>query len=216
MPTVTKIIEQKRRKNRRSVFLDGAFSFGCNLNVIARFRLHEGKHLTAAEIEAVLDGEVRQECMDKAFRFIESRLHSRAELRQKLTRYEYGMKLIDSVLERLEEMGYVNDKRFAEAKAESAATHKHHGPNRARLELAKKGVERETARQAVEHVYESRDNLAVAKDLAMRKMKSLARLEPHVAKRRLMGMLLRRGFDFDTIKPVIAEVLGAIDEPHAE
>ncbi|MGN6626593.1 MAG: regulatory protein RecX, partial [Tepidisphaeraceae bacterium] len=115
-----------------------------------------------------------------------------------------------------EEMGYINDKRYAEAKAESAAVHKHHGPNRARLELAKKGIERETARQAVEQVYEGHDNLAMARDLATRKMKSLARLEPMVAKRRLMGMLLRRGYDFETIKPVIAEVLGAIDDATAD
>ena len=31
------------------------------------------------------------------------------------------------------------------------------------------------------------------------------------ARRRLAGMLLRRGFDYDTVRPVIDEVLG--DEP---
>jgi len=216
MPIITKIAEQKKRKNRRSVYLDGAFAFGCNLNVVARFKLREGMSLTREHVDAVLEGEVRQECMDKAFRLLENRLHSRSELRQKLMRYEYGQALVESVLQRLEEMGYINDKRYAEAKAESAAVHKHHGPNRARLELAKKGIERETARQAVEQVYEGHDNLAMARELATRKMKSLARLEPMVAKRRLMGMLLRRGYDFETIKPVIAEVLGAIDDAAAD
>ena len=42
MPTITRIDEQRRRKNRRNVYLDGAFAFGCNLNVVAKFRLREG------------------------------------------------------------------------------------------------------------------------------------------------------------------------------
>jgi hypothetical protein len=34
------------------------------------------------------------------------------------------------------------------------------------------------------------------------------------AKRRLIGMLQRRGFDYDTIRPVVEEVLGGMDEAH--
>ena len=208
MPTVTSITEQKKRANRRSIYLDGAFAFGVNLNVVAKFHLHEGQRLSDDEVAAIQAGSVRQECFDHAMRYIEKRMQSRRELQQKLTRAEYGPAVIESVLNQLTELDYVNDARFAESRAESAATYKHHGPNRARIELAKKGVERETARRAVEQVYEAHDNAATARDLARKKMKSLARLEPHVARRRLMGMLLRRGFDFDTIKPVIEEAPG--------
>ena len=212
MPKITEIREQKRRKNRRSVYLDGAFAFGCNLNVIARFRLREGLVLTPEQITQIQEGEVRQECFDRAIEFLSKRLHSRAELTKKLAKYEYGAAMIDSVLDQLTALGYLNDRVFAEAKAESAAKYKHHGRNRAMIELARKGVERETARQAVENVYEAHDSASVARDLARKKMRSLARLEPHVAKRRLFGLLLRRGFDYDTIKPVIQEVLGGADE----
>src|SRR5271163_463436 len=76
LPIVTKIQEQRRRANRRNVFLDGTFAFGCNLNVIARFRLREGLELSADEIEQIQRGEVRQECFDSAMRYLESRLHS--------------------------------------------------------------------------------------------------------------------------------------------
>ena len=216
MPKVTQIVEQKKRANRRSVFLDGAFAFGVNLNVVARFRLHEGQELTAEDVEAIQKGAVRQECFDHAMRFIEKRMQSRAELKTKLTRQEYGPAVIESVLDQLTELDYVNDARFAAGRAESAAVYKHHGPNRARMELAKKGVSRETARQAVEQVYEGHDTAATARALAMKKMNSLLRLEPHVARRRLMGMLLRRGFDFDTIRPVIEEALGRFNEEPAD
>jgi len=129
---------------------------------------------------------------------------------------EYGPPTIEAVLDRLTEMKYLDDKRFAESRAESAAVFKHHGPNRARMELAKRGVERETARRAVEEVYEAHDTAASAKLLAERKWKSLQRLEPHVAKRSLVGMLLRRGYDWGTIKPVIEEVLGNAEDLPSE
>ena len=76
MPIITKIETQRRRENRRNVFLDGAFAFGCNLNVVARFRLREGLELTAAQLEEIQRGEVRQECFDSATRYLQSRLHS--------------------------------------------------------------------------------------------------------------------------------------------
>jgi len=208
MPVVSKITEQKRRANRRSVYLDGTFAFGCNINVIAKFRLVEGQSLTADQVNDIQNGAVRQECFDKAIKSIERRQHARAELAGKLKKFDYPIALIESVLDQLTELNYINDQRFAETRAELTATYKHHGRNRVLMELAKKGVPRETARRAVETVYETKDSAAMARDLATKKMRSLARLEPVVAKRRLYGILLRRGFDFETIKPVVDEVLG--------
>src|SRR5215208_6338562 len=72
MPVITKISEQRRRANRRNIFLDGAFAFGCNLNVVAKFRLREGMSLTDEEVRAIEFGEVKQECFDSAMRFLES------------------------------------------------------------------------------------------------------------------------------------------------
>src|SRR5215218_5396129 len=212
MPVITKISEQRRRPNRRNVYLDGAFAFGVNLNVVARFRLREGLSLTADQVTEIERGEVRQEVFDKATQYLGQRLHSRSELHKKLMRREYGERVISDVLDQLEQLGYVDDKRFAVAKAQSAATHKHHGKRRAAVELIKAGVKGETARRALEDVYDGHDSMAVARQLAEKKAPSLRKLEPMVARRRLVGMLLRRGFTYDDIRPVIDEVLGRDQE----
>jgi regulatory protein len=208
MPHITQITEQKRRPNRRNVHLDGAFAFGCNLNVIAKFRLRVGMQLTAEEVAQIQLGEVKQECFDAAIRFLESRLHSRAELRRKLGRREYGDAVLDATLDDLSRLGYVNDARFAQTKALSAAQHKQHGRRRAMVELLKAGVAGETARRAVEEVYEVTDSSGIARALAMKQAPRLRKLDPAVARRRLVGMLQRRGFDYDSIRPVVDEVLG--------
>jgi regulatory protein len=212
MPVITKILEQKRRPNRRNVHIDGRFAFGCNLNVVARFRLREGMSLSSEQVEAIKQGEVRQECFDAAMAILQRRLHSRAEMKTKLLRKEYLGDMVEDVLNDLTRLGYVDDARFAKTKALSAAQHRHHGKRRAQLELMKSGVDRTTANRALEDVYDVTDSTAMARELARKKAPSLKRLDPVVAKRRLVGMLLRRGFDFDTIKPVIDEVLGHSQE----
>lgn len=212
MPVITKIVEQKRRANRRSVFLDGAFAFGCNLNVVAKFRLREGMTLTPDQVEQIRQGEVRQECFDHATKLLGMRLHSRSELRRKLVRGEYGDGVIDGVLDDLARMGYVDDQRFARTRALSAAQHKHHGKRRAIIELMKSGVDRETAARAAEDVYAKEDSLAIARQIVAKQTPRLRKLDPLVARRRLVGMLQRRGFDYDTIRPIIDEVLGGAED----
>jgi regulatory protein len=212
MPILTKIATQKRSPNRRSVFLDGVFAFGCNLNVIARFRLREGMTLSDEQLRQIQHGEVRQECFDDAMRLLQSRLHSRAEIGRKLARKEFGQAVIDGVLDDLQRLGYLDDARFAETRALAAAEHKHHGRRRALMELQRSGVAADVAQRAVENVYGQQDSSATARELAFKQAPRLRRLDPAVARRRLAGMLQRRGFDYDDIRPVIDEVLGACDD----
>jgi len=210
MPTITKITEQKRSANRRSVYLDGSFAFGCNVNVVAKFRLREGLQLTAEQLEQILQGEVRQDCFDSAVRSLESRLHSRSELKTKLMRKEWGVAVIDGVLDDLQRMGYIDDARFAKTRALSAAQHKHHGKRRAMVELLRKGVNREVAKTALNDVYDATDTTAVARQLVQKQLPRLKKLDVQTARRRIVGMLQRRGFDYDDIGPVVNEALGEL------
>ena len=181
MPTVTRITPQRRAANRRNVYLDGAFASGCNLNVVARFRLTDGMVLTPEQVEQIQQGEVRQECFDAAIRSLESRLHGRAELKRKLMLKEFGEPVIDGVLDDLQRMAYLDDARFARAKAESAAKVKHHGKRRAMAELARRGIGRDVAEAALGAVYTKASSLAVATQLAEKQAPRLRRLDPAVA-----------------------------------
>jgi regulatory protein len=211
MPVITQITEQKRRQNRRNIYLDGAFAFGVNLNVVATFRLREGMSLSAEQVAEIERGEVRQECFDRAIRLLEGRLHSRAELKKKLLRHEYGEAVIEGVLADLERLNYVDDARFAKSKATSTAQFKQHGKRRAMQEQMRAGVKGSIAKAALDEVYDATDPVAEARALAEKQAARLSRLEPHVARRRLVGMLQRRGFDYEAIKPVVDAVLGKGD-----
>jgi regulatory protein len=212
MAVVTSIVDQKKRPNRRSVFLDGKFAFGVNVNVAARFRLREGMSLSPEQVAQIAQGEVRQECLDRAMKLLAGRLHSRSELRRKLLRGEYGQQIVEGVIEDLARLGYLDDERFARTKAMSVVQHKQHGRRRAKVELIKAGIRTEVAERALGEVYDGTDTVALARRVALKNAPRLRKLEPRVARRRLAGMLERRGFDYEDIRAVIDEALGGDPE----
>ena len=151
--------------------------------------------------------DLKRQCLDAGLRLLKSRAHSTVELRRKLRKH-FDAENVAETIERLTRLRYLNDEHFAKMKAASAVNHKQHGRRRAQLELMKAGVDYETADRALDSVYDSADTLAVARQFAQKQAKRLLKLDPQVARRRLIGALQRRGFDYDDIKPVVEEVLG--------
>jgi regulatory protein len=208
MPTITKLEPTRRNPNRRSVHLDGRFAFALNLNVVAKFKLKEGQTLTPHQVEQIQTGEIRQEALDAALKSLQRRLHSRAELKTKLSRKEFGQDIIELVLDDLARLGYLDDARFAKTRALAAAKHKHHGRRRAYLDLLKSGVRPQIANAALDDVFsDAGDSTAAATLLAQKHAPRLRKFDSQTARRRLAAMLQRRGFDYETIKPVIDRVL---------
>lgn len=207
MPTITRIEEQKRRKNRRSVYIDGEFAFGCNVNVVARFRLREGMSIDDALRRQIEEGEVQQEAFDHATRLLGMRMQSERELRTKLGRRDYGPAAVDAVIDNLKRLGYVNDEQFARGKAADQAKVKKVGRQRAIQELCRSGIDRSTAERAAAEAYADVDPRAAALEVARKRAASLARYDAVTARRRLVGFLQRRGFDYETIQYAVEQAL---------
>lgn len=207
MPQVTAIKTQLKRPNRVSIFLDGRFAFGLNAKVAERFELKPGMEVTPAFVESLLSGQVQQECVDKAFSYVSRRMHSRKELAQKLTRAEFAPEVVEIVLQKLEKLGYVNDEEYARQKL-MHAQRKLIGKRLAMAELMRGGVKEEVAREAVGRHFASDEVGANAQKLIDKNLPRLQRLDPQTAKRRLIGLLQRRGFDYETILPLVQRALG--------
>src|SRR5687768_10192173 len=150
-----------------------------------------------------------KQVLDAAQRALAARPLSTSELRRKLTRKKFPPEMIDKALAELTRVGFLSDEKFAHAKALSAATHKQHGRRRAKAELSRAGVSTDIADRALDAVYDKTDTTAVARALAMKQAPRLKRLDPQTARRRLIGMLQRRGFDYEDIRGLVDDVLGA-------
>ena len=78
-------------------------------------------------------------------------------------------------------------------------------------ELGRRGIAKETASAAVAELLEDEgvDEEAAVEAIAVRKARSLAKLDRETAYRRLLGFLARRGYDSDVVRRVTKRVLTA-------
>lgn len=111
-----------------------------------------------------------------------------------------------AVLDRMGELGLVDDVTFAHDWVESRQQRRHLSRTALRRELQGKGVDREVIDEALAGV-EGVDEHRAALDLAQRRAGTMSGLAREVAYRRLGGMLARRGFSASVTTQVLAEVL---------
>jgi regulatory protein len=115
----------------------------------------------------------------------------------------------DSVLERFADVGLIDDTAFAQAWVDS----RHHGRGLGRralaAELRRKGVDDETAAEALASV-STDDEVAAARALVRRRLPSMASLPSDVATRRLVAMLGRKGFGASLAYRVVTEEIADI------
>jgi len=129
--------------------------------------------------------------LDAGLRLLARRVHSRAEVRRKLGRRGYGEEEVESAVARLGELGYLDDRAFAEGhvRRRSAAR----GPLALSAELAARGVDRRLAGAALDG-FDAEGQLASATRLAER----LFGQKAFPGYREMLGSvgakLLRRGF----------------------
>ena len=88
--------------------------------------------------------------MDAAARFLEARPRSVAETRRRLTDAGYPPPLVEEVLGRLAELGYLDDGAFARAWVESRDRAHPRGEAALRRELALKGIDRDVVDAVLE------------------------------------------------------------------
>jgi len=137
---------------------------------------------------------------------------SRQELADKLAKKDVPEELATQLLDRFTEVGLIDDGAFAQAWVESRVRSRGLAPRALAQELRRKGIDAETAREALDTVSDE-DQADAARRLVRRKLGSMSRLDHTTATRRLVGMLGRKGYGPGLAFRIVREELGADDEP---
>lgn len=142
------------------------------------------------------------EVLDAAARYLEARPRSIAEVRRRLTDGGYRSELVETVVARLIELGYLDDDAFARAWIESRDRAHPRGERALRAELRRKGVAAELADHVLAERREATDpeapdvDAVAAERLLDRHARSLAREpDPRRRRQRAYALLARNGFD---------------------
>ena len=195
--TITKLEAQKRNPDRGNVHLDGEFAFG--LAAITAAWLKVGQPLSDEKIAELRAGDEHEAAYEKALRYLGYRPRSEAELRRHLKEKGIEGETAEGVLARLKRAGLADDDSFARFWVENREAFRPRGKRAVAAELRQRGVSREAIEVAVAEVNEEEAAWKAASDRA-RRLKGRSWPE---FRAKLGGFLARRGFNYETISPVV-------------
>ena len=210
---ITQIAVQKKRKNRCSIFLDDEYAFGVDQEIVFQFGLKKGDVLTDQQIEEISINEEKKRAKDRALNFLSYRDRSEKEIRTKLKDVGYQEDIIDWVIGELQRLKFLDDQRFAQSYAQTQMITRPMGEYFLKRELKQKGLDADLIEQTVEKVYEEKDQLSIALELAQQRKKRYSDIDEMKAKKRMSDFLLRRGFSWDVVSEVL-EQWDAIGSEH--
>src|SRR5262249_2859558 len=157
-----------------------------------------------------------EKTFERALNLLSYKPRSLAEMRARLMEKDWAEEaVVDQVLARLEELGYLNDEEFAANFANSRLTAKPIGRSRLRHDLRRKKLPSETIENALDEAYEQQSE----EELIDRAISKRVRLKGAPTDRdqakRLFDYLIRRGFSFDLVIRKVREA-GKGVEPQDE
>ena len=135
-------------------------------------------------------------------------MQTRSQLATKLRKKEIPDDIAEAVLDRFEELHLLNDANYAETFVRSRHSERGLAKRALGYELRKRGVDDETAAEALSTVDEDQE-AATARRLVDSRLRATRGLDPQVRTRRLVGMLARKGYSssvaFRAVKEALAE-----------
>lgn len=145
-----------------------------------------------------------------AYRFLSYRPRSKKEVERKLKEKKISGENIVSIINLLEKNNYLNDREFTLNWIRYRMENRPLGRRSLEYELREKGIDSEIIKESLDEVYSVEfDEYEVAVKLAEKKISSFKKgIEDNVIKRRLFSYLQRKGFSYDLIERVLANIFG--------
>jgi regulatory protein len=204
---ITRIEPQKKKKNRFSLYSGHNFIIGVADRTLLDFDLHCGLELTDEILEKIKKKEYTYSLREQAFRFLARRPHSSGELRTKLIEKGFKRDSISELIAQLKEKNYLNDNDFTRLYIQDELRLKKSGPLIIKHKLRRKGIDQQIIEDFMAELYPEEIQFKNCTLLAQKKLNSLNVLSTDNIKNRLATFLKQKGFSWETIKPVIIQVI---------
>ena len=194
---ITKIEQQKRKTNRFNLEIDDEFCCGVDEALILELDLYKGKNITDKDIQTIREADNYKNCLNKAFTLLAIRMNSEIEIRKKLIT-KYSNDSVNKTIDRLKELGYVDDNLFVKSWVNSRECSR--GVFMLKKELHQKGIHKDL----IDEYFNNRDKENEFNNalhlVEKKRWPEMAREERF---QKIGNYLSRRGFDYETIKKVI-------------
>jgi regulatory protein len=198
--TITAIKVQKKNLDRVNIYLDGKFAFGL-ARIVAAW-LQVGQELEESKIAQLQAEDELEKAYQRALNFLSYRMRTEDEVRINLQKKDLPEAVIESVVEKLNRKGFLNDRRFAQAWVENRSELSPRGVRALRYELRQKQVDPVIIDEILQDIDETPLALAAGRKRA-RRLRPDDRQE---FRKKLSGFLARRGFNYGVVAPVVDQL----------
>ena len=203
---ITDIEIDEEMPSHRVLFLDGVHFDSVDAGYIPKFGLRIGLEIEAEVLQKLVAAYEGMRAKNYALELLSNQSYSRSQMIGQLGQKGFAPQAIDITLEDLEQLGHIKDEKFAKKWVNQRCRSKPKGKKMLQHELVNKNVDKTTADRVLAGIDDA-EEASAAMQLAQKQIKRYQSLPPQVAKRRLHGFLLRRGFDYETVQNVIERVL---------
>jgi len=213
MPTIEALEEITGQPKRRLVVFEDADPIELSLEVALLSGFLVGRTVDQKSIAEAVRADALKCAESDALCILSRKDVSVAQMERMLAAKNYDEEIIAAIIEKCIEWGYLNDERLAERLVSDSIELKHLGPARIRQKLRERGIDPELSDAVIGSLRNEQPSLTEQALAALKsKRRSYARLDSNVARRRMMGFLQRRGFDFDTIRTAIDQFRALLEE----
>jgi regulatory protein len=202
---ITAIKYQQKDKLRASIFVEGEFSFGVQVQTIEHFRLRKGDEIDSIIYARIVQFDQTISARRIAQKYLNSRRRTERDVRRKLHLEDLPDELVDMIIDELKEAKLIDDVAYAQAFIHDRLLTKSVSKGKLALELQAKGIDRITANEALQGISGDEEEIDRALDAARKKLPGLERKESdqHKRSQKLYAFLAGRGFTGTTIKKTL-------------
>ncbi|HET9710520.1 MAG TPA: regulatory protein RecX [Pyrinomonadaceae bacterium] len=147
---------------------------------------------------------MRRKTFERAIKLLAAKPRSVAELRERLLRVKGANEaVVNTVISRLQEYGYLDDERFAFSYASHKVKQRPVGRRRLERDLKFKKVETDVANEALELVYAETSEEQLIDQAIAKRLRIRGRPKNRAEAKSLFDHLLRQGFEFELVSEKI-------------
>ncbi|MBS4015162.1 MAG: RecX family transcriptional regulator [Candidatus Latescibacteria bacterium] len=193
---------QKRNPERTSVYINGKFCFGVDKETLERLGYFTKSEISDTELKKLFYEAERTQARNYAFRLLSYRMRTRKEMQDRLRRREYSDQVKKDVMDELEKLGLLDDRKFAETFARDRLNYRLKGRRMISAELIKRGIDNKNIKTALADITEENEEEA-CKQLIRKYSNRYRNLSLSEKKQKYYGLLTRRGFSYPIIKKAL-------------
>ena len=191
---------EERKKGMTALYIDGEYAVSVDTVTLASSGFHTGSDITDDELYELMRASMISRAKEKALYLIEYRSRTRKELRDKLLPL-FGEEAAEAAIERLEQLGLIDDEGFARDYAEQLIKRKLYSRERAAFEMMKKGIDKDI----IEEVLDEMEPDPTEQIRQLLSTKYVRRLSNEKDRLRTVNALKAMGFRWSDIRECMEE-----------